>query len=163
MKKLTYFFAFCLSFQYSQSQTVVTKTRTSPNNNNDYLHRVANEFSNEVGDKLKELYPAKLKKVSVKLEVINGMLSLTYTAQIIKCSEQEAQYYFDHRGSLSADVKSLYALNNAKSRTEEQKTEVVSVFQKVYGNVIVVSQNTDQVQYKGYYWVIYESFIAAVK
>ncbi len=163
MKKLICFFAFCLSFQYSQSQTVVTKTRTSPNNNNDYLHKIANDFSSEVGYNLKKLYPAKLKKVSVKLEVINGILSLTYTAQIIKCSEQEAQYYFDHRGSLSTDVKSLHALNNAKSRAEEQKTEVVSVFQKVYGNAIIVSENTDQVQYKGYYWAIYESFIAAVK
>ncbi len=163
MKKIICLLILCFNFLCGQSQIYVTKTKTSSNNNGDNLHKIANEFSKEVGNKLKELYPAKINNISVKLKVVNGMLSLTYIAQIIKCNKQEAQYYFDHRGALSASNKKLNALNNAKSRVEQQKTEVVFEFKKFYNNVTVVSQNIDQIEYSGMFWVINELFIASSK
>jgi len=159
MKKLLFLLVLCLNFLCSQSQIHVIKTKTSPNNNGDNLHRIANDFSKEVGNKLKEFYPAKVENVSVKLTVINGMLNLTYSAQITKCSKKESQFYFDHRGGLSARNKISDAVSNSTQRAKKQKTDFIYILEKNYSDIKIVSKNIDKVKYLNSYWVICEFFI----
>ena len=163
MKKLLCFLVLVLMSANVRPQVLVVKTRQATNNNRDSLHKVANDFSREVGLKLKELYPAKVSNISVKLESQNGVLSLTYKAQISRCSQEEAKYYFDHRGSLSMSHDQLSAVIDARKRTDNQKYEVLAEFMNNYRDVLVISQNSDQTQHLGNYWVINEIFVASKK
>ena len=163
MKKFISFFIFCASFHFCWGQVTVTKTRISTDNKNDHLHKIANEFSDEVGDKLKEMYPAKVKSITVKLDTLKGKMRLQYSAEIVKCDTAAAQYYFDHRGALSAAKKSLDAVHDAWRRRQSQKLEAMDDFKRIYGDVVIADGATSQTFYAGYFWVVCEVFIAANK
>ena len=91
----------------------VLKTRELPNNNGDELYSVANEFANEVGNKLKSNYPAKIYTVTYKVESIGNNIRLTYEALIERSDEANYHRFFDHRGALSSDVKRQNAVDDA--------------------------------------------------
>lgn len=152
----------CLGFEFAQAQIIITKTREFSSKKNNF-HQIANEFAYEVGNTLKQMYPAKVEKVLVKLEVIDKSLHLTYTAEIIKCDKNDAQYYFDHRGTLMIDYKLSYALSYAISTTLEKEKKVIKAFNSVYGSSKIISRNSTNVKYVGNSWVVYEIFIVSFK
>lgn len=121
----------------SQSQdSIITVTRelTRPDNKNDLLHKVTNEFSTVVGKYLKDQYPMRVDRVSVKLVCSNGMMTLRYTAVIGPCSQDAADYNFDHRGSFSLEKTQGKAELDADKRSRAQKEEAVQKFNKEYGS-----------------------------
>ncbi len=160
MKKIVLFLILCLGFEFSQAQVFITKTREFSSKKNNF-HQIANEFAYEVGNKLKEIYPAKVEKVSVRLEVIDRSLYLTYSAEIIKCSKKDAHYYFDHRGTLIVDKQLSAALSYSLSSTLSKEEKAEESFKKVYGSSEIISRNNAQIRYLGCFWVIYETFIVA--
>ncbi len=150
--------ALCLSLKTSQSQIIITKTRVSSNNTKDYLHLIANDFANEVGKALKEHYPSKVKDVMLSLRAVGGQLSLTYKATLLKCSTQEAQRHFDHRGALAVNMQWTASLNDATERSYRQKDQCEKEFRIVYGGCHSIPRN-DYVKYKNRWWAIQEFFI----
>ena len=123
----------------------ITKTRTAADNSGDYLHKIANEFADEVGKKLKENFPAKVKDLDVEILFNRGMYTLTYTATITQCPEGQHHYYFDHRGAFSRRMSSQAAGADAESRRNEQIQPTLDDFKKAYGYSEVIGRIGDGV------------------
>jgi hypothetical protein len=142
----------------SQAQLeTVTATQTFPDNSGDRLHKTANLFCDEVGNKLKELYPAKTENIEVLLDFNDGQYAVWYSCEIIRCAYNETEWYFDHRGSMST---SAY---DADRRSRGQIPDVKASFKKAFVKVII--KNTDPIvascgSRKMY---IYEYFFAGPK
>ncbi len=158
MKKILITAAVIFGFQPSHSQIVVTKTRMSVNNSNDYLHRIANDFANEVGVVLRKRAPSRVENTSVKLTVRDEQLCLTYTAKIVSCTKEKAQHHFDHRGALSASTNQSRSLHDARTRSYQQKNKAEKEFKRVYGNAKCIL-SSDCTKYKKEWWTIQEFFI----
>src|SRR5439155_185039 len=141
------------------------------------LHRIANGFVDAVAAKLKAMYPAKIKVVidnaakipvnkfvSVNLESNGGQLTLTYTATLVRCAAEEAEYHFDHRGAMSASVDKSGAVADARARRKQEIVDVYNKFLAAYGKdtVHVYPKETVPVMHSdGMWWVVLESFIVA--
>lgn len=161
---MKYIIAFVLLFsniQESEAQGIlITKSRSAEDNKEDYLHSIANEFSDEVGSKLKELYPARVEKVTIVLECEDEKLVLTYSAKIVSCEEDVAHYYFDRRGSFSTSTSLQNAQYDAKRRCNNQVIEVISEFKEKYKrSVTVLHGYSSHTQCNNLFSAVNESFI----
>lgn len=121
-----------------QQQTIhVVKTRTSPNNNNDFLHRIANEFSSEVGSKLKSNYPSTVDNIDVKCSWNGNEFVLTYSCDIIKCEVGEHFLYFDHRGGMAISQNKQTAITTSSNNAKQQLKISAPKWQQTYDGVAV--------------------------
>lgn len=151
-------------FQNSSAQqvlTTVTKTKTAWNNSGDTLHRIANQFADEVGDQLKAYYPARAENISVILMWNQATgYTLNYSADIVR-DTFNYQLIFDHRGSLS--YGNYYdARANAKQRCKQQVIEAVPKFQVASrdGHVTLWQGYTSSARTDNAYAFLCEAFIA---
>ncbi len=164
MKRLHIFFFFCFTVQVN-AQTI-TITRTASNNAGDNFHQVSNVFCDTVGKTLKAHYPAHIEigSLSVTFEADSNGMTLTYSATIEPCDSAFADYYFDHRGALSANRIKDFAEKDARNRACEQYKVVAEKFKTAYGNCNMQSMNhKGSVRFRGLTWSIHEHFITAKK
>ncbi len=163
MKKIIFllFFAFAMN----ANALVITLSRTAPNNDGDYLHKIANVFADSIGNTLKAMYPAIIEpnSISVKISSDGKNITLAYSAVIVKVKNQEeAQFYFDHRGALSVSLNRDFALEDAKNRARTQMIPFVDKFTEAYGesNLYISHNNRSETILNGKTWVIFENFVA---
>ncbi len=140
----------------------VFKTRELPNNNGDELHRVANEFADEVGGKLKSNYPAKIYSVTYKVESVGSNIRLTYEALIERSDETSYHWYFDRRGALSSDVKRQNAIDDALGRMLYQVNQSLPKIKTATRNgyLFTHSGKTEVVEHHGQWVALSETFFA---
>ena len=149
--------------QCSAQYLEVVKSRSATNMSTDYLHQIANDFSIEVGNKLKQEYPARIEWVYVYLICKKGVLTLTYKASLEKCDSVDADWIFDHRGALRIASTEKIACNDAEKSRTSQMREGKGKF-KIYGK----QENTfwatsEAVRYNDGFAVVYEAFIVKPK
>jgi hypothetical protein len=140
----------------------VYKTRELPNNNGDELHRIANEFANEVGNKLKSNYPAEIHSLAYIVESAGNNIRLTYEALIKRSDETSYQRFFDHRGALSSDVKRQDAVDDASSRMTYQVNQSLPKIKTATRNgyLFTHSGRTEVAEHRGQWIALSETFFA---
>ncbi len=148
----------------AQNHILVEIKRTSMDNENDTLHKVANEFAKLVGDTLKSLYPATITSINISIKESISGITLTYSAIISLCEPEDAVYYFDHRGALSASNNLLRAEEDAKKRALEQTKVAYQKFVEQFGSpyrtwYLNAKTETKMADYK--YLYLAENFIGA--
>lgn len=157
MKKIITFFVFCCC-AVSCCAITITKTRTANGTEkHDYLHKAANDFSNEVGNALKKNFPARVSAVGVGLTLEKGQIKITYTAIILPCAKNVAQSYFEHRGALSVKKDKQQSHTDAVLRCGNQKMSAEHIFSISYGGVLSAHSGSS-VQFKGNWWCVEEDF-----
>jgi hypothetical protein len=115
-----------------------TSTSESGNISSNFRNDVANPFSDAVGKFLKANHPARVEGVVVKVESNGEELSLTYKANIQKCSEEEAHFHFDHRGLLTPAKSSRgWLQNSVKTQVQEGVPATKAKFEKAFGKTDV--------------------------
>jgi hypothetical protein len=170
MKKLLLFLVLIIgqisnsSVVYAQNEITIKVQRTAPDNRGDYLHKVANEFAKLVGDTLKSLYPATITSITVSMDESAPGITLTYSAIVSLCEKEDAIYYFDRRGALSASNDLLSAEEDAKERALEQTIVTYKKFVEQFGSPYRVwylnaKTKTKMADYK--YLYLAENFIGA--
>lgn len=148
----------------AQNHILVEVQRTSANNEGDTLHKVANEFAKLVGDTLKSLYPATITSLSISIKESEFGITLIYSANISPCEIEDAVYYFDRRGALSASNKLPRAEEDAKERALEQTVVTYEKFVEQFGSPYRVWYTNAKIETKkGDYKYLYlaENFIGA--
>jgi len=166
MKKLLFLMLFFSAYS-SYGQKVLARVNcvlTRTDNTNDSLHAVANEFSNIVGDLLKQYYPAFVENVKVSLTCEDDSMTLRYTCDIVEASKECFHYYFDHRGGLSFKKTIDEAKSNAKRRSDIQANTAYDNFKKTYGSAcLTVFQDNyhDDSKCRTRAIAVHEYFIAA--
>ena len=146
MKNVLFLLMFYFGLQdiYSQNiVAVVAKTKVAQNNNFDSLRRVGDDFCKEVEAKLQENYPAGVRFASVHLATIDKLLHLTFSAQIIKCSKEDAIAYFSHAGALLEDTNLTTASEKAYVKANDQKLKIITAFEQKFGSFRVVESSDD--------------------
>jgi len=122
----------------AQDFIMIEMSRSAYDNKNDYLHKLGNEFAKSVGDTLKAMYPATVQDVDVYLkEEEGGKVTLIYTALIARCEEEEAMYYFDRRGAMTAGNNFAETELDAKNRATQQTIVASENFKKEFGSPYV--------------------------
>lgn len=113
----------------------ISVTRISPDNKGDWLHSVANRFSDTVGSLLKQNYPAKVQNIHVSLNRENGVFVLTYECEIVSCEESRAMWFFDHRGALGKITDNE---NDVHFRAQDQAEIAAQQFKISFGTVEII-------------------------
>ena len=128
------------------------------NEQNEYLHKIANYFSMRVGKRLKEVYPARVKDICISLQYskVYKKLKLTYIAILEPCFPWESNTIFDHRGALSIrsgisiwtyneDIKNTRI--DTYERSIKQLNHSLTLFKKIYVIDSVFKDVSSQVEW----------------
>lgn len=146
----------------------VKKSAAYPDNNGDRLHKISNDFADEVGDMLKEHYPMKIlvSSLSIKMECYHDTVRLTYQVQLINCSKDSAQYYFKHSGSMNKDTRPYVAVVDAETKCADQALVVKRQFKTTHHFDPLVDLNIyidESTECGKYTYALSEYFISARK
>lgn len=142
----------------------IEMSKTAYNNANDSLHYIANEFADSVGKLLKYHHPARVGQTYVKLDFDQKtkLFTLTYYAELERCTMNGYDWYFEHIGALSVDKSLSAARKDAFTRLKIQEAERKQKFHKVFGNYgDAGGYHSDSAETGKGFWVIYEKFIVA--
>lgn len=130
-------------------------------------HNSANLFAQGVGDVLKSSYPSRVLEPSVNLSVsmTDGKKTyhLVWSCRVVKASIQDADYYFDRRGTMMSGLTPEIARRNVD--LELEKSNKVNIARRaIRGARIFPGFIKDSLSGSGsQYWYIREFFLVAPK
>lgn len=134
------------------------------------VHDSANSFATDVGNKLKEMYPARVAEVSVGPSVFLMKDKTTlvhmfaWRAKIVSCPAEKADYYFDRRGTYLGGADKLSLESATQKETGKKVSELEKSFTSLYGKPRKAGKSTKTMKNpQGGFWVLEEVFIAAPK
>lgn len=167
MKKLIVLFL-AVSATFSVKAQIICSiemSKTAYNNTGDSLYHIANDFADSVTVLLKNHYPARVSKTSVKLDFDQKtkLFTLKYSAEIERCTHGH-DLYFKRVGALSVNKSLSAAQKEALVRVKEQEVEQKEKFHGKHGNYGEAGNGgylSDSVENGKGFWVIYEKFIVA--
>lgn len=133
-------------------------------------HKSGNEFAKRVGETLKQQYPSKVENPSVSIEVVEeagvAKFKFTWRCNFAKSKKEEADYYFDRRGTLLSGETPEIAHNNVEAELKQsgKVQQMMDAFDLQYGNHRMpnsfVSESVSQ-PVKGKVWCVREFFCTA--
>ncbi len=133
-------------------------------------HKSGNEFAKIVGDTLKKQYPSKVQNPLVKIEVIKesgvSKFKFTWHCNFVKSKKEEADYYFDRRGTLLFGETPQIAHDNVETELKQsgKVQQMMDTFNLKYGNHRMpksfVSESISQ-PVDGKVWCVREFFCTA--
>ncbi len=131
-------------------------------------HESANTFADEVGKLLKREYPSRILNPRLKLEVSGAGTKKNYrirwNCKILKTTPENADYYFDRRGTLLSGK----TLNEAKQKVEAElaRSQKVEIMRKGFKHPNIppsfIQDSFSGSENEGY-WYIKEIFMVASK
>lgn len=157
---------FGLTHTSQAQQHIISSVRLSATNDRDFIHDVANDFTESLGKALKVQYPSKIKKIDIKIDATKDLISLYYTADIEKCDTASADYIIEHAGALSIDFIKNNSANNANKRSKNQATNRYKIMSSVYGKqkVRLLRKNyISSIFYHQKWWSVCERFVISKK
>lgn len=135
-------------------------------------HKSGNEFAKRVGDILKLQYPSRVENPVVIIEVTEELgvvkFKFTWRCNFVKSKKEEADYYFDRRGTLSFGETPQIAHNNVEAELKQsgKVQQMMDAFDLQYGNHKMpnsfVSESISQ-PVEGRVWCVREFFCTAKK
>ncbi|MEI7741262.1 MAG: hypothetical protein WCJ29_02040 [bacterium] len=135
------------------------------------VHGSANDFARLVGERLKSEFPRKVVNPNVELRIWKRdgkyVYLLLWSARLIPVRPEQADCYFDRRGTMVSGI-SLEAADKALKAIEEKEKKLETAradFQTKFGNSSSPTSFT-RISYVGsgmekMAWVIQESFLTA--
>jgi hypothetical protein len=135
-------------------------------------HMGANDFAKQVGNLLKERYPSKVEglKVTLTINILGGeeLYHLSYFCYVVPTTPDQAQYYFDRRGTILSGKTDEDAKNkvNAQINNTNKIGKLKESFQKTYGNYYMPDEfvlDSASKSQDGKSWYVKEYFITAQK
>lgn len=151
---------FCL-FATANAQTTFQVFEKGISYAGENPHLIVNTFAAAMGDELKEHYPARVQKIEMTLIVNNdGQMILTCVGTIAPCDSSQADYHFEHAGSMWASTTVANSLSQTKADCDAQTINRKIKFENTYPSSRIVGQyRPDPVFFHDKYWAICESFI----
>ncbi len=138
--------------------------------NPENIHNTANQFQEDVGKKLKAMYPARVKNVSVDISHFFMRDNSTvvhvfkWDAELVQCEEKDADYYFDRRGTyLNGISKSAARDSVIKEMKQTRKAELLEQEFKKLGSTRTVVKESQSGNEKLGFWALREVFVIAKK
>ncbi len=134
------------------------------------VHDTANKFQEDVGNKLKAMYPAKVKNVTVEISHFFMRDNSTvvhvfkWDAELVQCEEKDADHYFDRRGTyLNGISKSAARDSVIKEMKQTRKAELLEQEFKKLGSTRTVVKESQSGNEKLGFWALREVFVIAKK
>lgn len=131
-------------------------------------HKSGNEFANRVGNILKSQYPSKIENPAVKIEVTDHKFQFIWHCNFVRCAEEDADYYFDRRGTLLSGENAQIAHDNVEAELKQsgKVQHMIELFNLKYGGHRMpdsfVSESISE-PIKGKVWCVREFFCTAKK
>ena len=129
-------------------------------------HASANVFARDIGDILKVSYPSKVLDPSIRLTVFTRnnqkLFRLVWSCRVVRTSANDADYYFDRRGTLLWGVTPAEAKRKVGTEIETSR-KVWAMHQNFRGAKIPKSFIQDSIsgsRSEGY-WYLKEFFMVA--